>query len=119
MARGSRPQLPEQPVYLKIPREDAAERIAARIAKGKELTSRPIKNTSDFESTQKEYWTWTEYNEDLLRQMFTSPKLAEEYRGMFFGVAGERNLAEEITALHESINSRIRSLASIQERLEL
>lgn len=119
MPKKSRPEVPEQPVYLTIPREEAAERIAARIAKGEELKSRPIQNASGFESAQKEYWTWTEYNEELLRQMFTGPKVADEYRGFSFGFAGDRGLAEEIRCLHESINDSIRRLASIRERLEL
>jgi predicted nucleotide-binding protein len=66
------------------------------------------------------YWTWSEYNEEMLRRMFTSPKIAEDYSASFgFAVGRERYLEDEVEELHGSIDDKIRRLASINERLEL
>src|SRR5688572_21611624 len=72
-------QPPEPPLMLTLDRSDAEARITSRIQKGIELRERPIHNEDAYEAKQKEYWTWSEYNTEMLRQMFTSPKPAEEY----------------------------------------
>jgi predicted nucleotide-binding protein len=62
------------------------------------------------------------YNEEMLRQMFTSPKIADEYRRTGGGASmllREPHLSEQITALWRSIDDKIRRLTSIRERLEL
>lgn len=121
MARKSAPPPAEVPLYLAMSREEAHRRITERIERGSELKSRPIRSEQAFNEVQQAYWTWSEYNEEMLRRVFTSPKIAEEYSGSFgivFG-GGERYLEEEVRELHESIDGAIRRLTSIVERLEL
>jgi predicted nucleotide-binding protein len=102
-------------------REEASCKIQERIAAGVELKGRPIRDDQTFRDVQRDYWTWDEYNEELLQQMFTSPKIAEEYRRSFGIVAltRERYLEEKIDSLHQSIDDKIRRLTSVNERLEL
>jgi predicted nucleotide-binding protein len=103
-----------------MPREEASRKIGERIEGGAELKSRPISNAQALKDVQRAYWTWSEYNEEMLRRMFTSSKIAEEYSssvGVFFG--GQQPLGEEIAELHGSIDSKIRRLVSVKERLEL
>jgi predicted nucleotide-binding protein len=103
-----------------MPREEAAAKIATRVEAGKELKTRRITTFPEYTDVQKAYWTWDEYNEEMLRQMFTSPKMAAEYRGFSFGVAGgARHLLEETERLHEDIDAKIRQLESVRQRLEL
>jgi len=111
----------ELPLYLTMPREEAADKIAERIERGNELKTRPILSFQAHEEVQRAYWTWSEYNDEMLRRMFTSPKIAEEYSSSFgvFAVGGQRILQEEIKELHDSIDDKIRRLVSIKERLEL
>jgi len=121
MARKVAQPPPEVPLHLTVPREDASRQIGERIRKGTELRDRPIGNEKEFSDVQRDSWTWSEYNEQMLRQMFTSPKIAEEYRGWGSGVSlgGERFLEQEIEELHDSIDGKIRRLSSVNERLEL
>jgi predicted nucleotide-binding protein len=120
MARKT-PPAPELPLYLAVSREDAAQRIADRIKRGTELKARPISAKQILDQVQRDYWTWSEYNEEMLRRMFTTPKIAEEYSESFgaFVAGGQYYLQEEIDDLHKSIDAKSRRLASITERLEL
>lgn len=67
-------QAPEMPLYLAISRDEAARQIAERIKRGEDLKSRPMQNQPQFEEIQKQYWTWNEYNTEMLRQMFTTAR---------------------------------------------
>lgn len=121
MARKIAQPPPDVPLYLSVPREDASRQIGERIRKGTELKDRPIRSEKEFEDLERDSWTWNEYNEEMLRRMFTSPKIAEEYRewGGLVALGGERSLEEEIEELHDSINNKIRRLSSVNQRLEL
>jgi len=121
MARKTTPPAPELPLYLAVSREDAVQRIADRIKRGTELKTRPIQTKLVLDQVQRDYWTWSEYNEEMLRRMFTTPKIAEEYSASFgaFVAGGQYYLQEEINDLHNSIDGKIRRLASVTERLEL
>jgi hypothetical protein len=122
MARKSaQPPPPEQPLYLALPREEAAAKVTERMQRGEELKVRPITSSGAHSQVQRDYWTWSEYNEELLRRMFTSPKVAEEYSASIgiFAVGGPRHLDQEIEELHDEIDMKIRRLASIRGRLEL
>jgi predicted nucleotide-binding protein len=120
MARKTAQSAPDVPLYLALPREEASRKLTERMDGGAELRRRPISNAQALKDVQHAYWTWSEYNEEMLRRMFTSSKIAEEDSssvGFFFG--GERSLREEIEDLHGSIDSKIRRLTSINERLAL
>ena len=121
MAKRSAQQPPEPPVYLAMSRDAAATKISERTRAGEELKKRPITSLAEHSDVQKAYWTWSEYNEEMLRQMFTSSKIAEEYSSSigFFGAGGPRRLDAEIHELHEDIDTKIRRLTSIRDRLEL
>src|SRR5574341_912949 len=121
MARKIAQPPPDVPLYLSVPREDASRQIGERIRKGTELKDRPIRSEKEFEDVERDSSTWNEYNEEMLRRMFTSPKIAEEYRewGGLVALGGGRSPEEEIEELHDSINNKIRRLSSVNQRLEL
>jgi predicted nucleotide-binding protein len=121
MARRTAQPPAEVPLFLTMPREETSHKITERIESGIELKSRSIRDHQTFQDTQRSYWTWSEYNEEMLRQMFTSPKIAEEYGGFggIFAIGREPSLGEQIADLHRSIDSKVRKLTSVQERLEL
>jgi predicted nucleotide-binding protein len=120
MARKIPQRTPEMPLYLAVPREEATQKITERIKRGEDLKSRPMDTEERLKGVQKEYWTWDEYNIEMLRQMFTSAKIAVEYDppSHIFSL-GERSLQERIRDFHDSLDGKIRTLASIRERLEL
>ena len=73
-------QPPEMPLYLVIERDQAEQKIDERIQRGKEqLRDLALTSKQELTAVRQMYSTWDEYNEEMLRQMFTSPKLAEEY----------------------------------------
>lgn len=121
MARKRSSEPPESPLSLTMPRDEAIRRINDRIERGKELKARPIRSEQEFEDVQRAYWPWSEYNEDMFRHMFTNREIAEEYSSSlaFATLGGRRYLGQETKSLHDSIETKIRRLVSISERLEL
>jgi predicted nucleotide-binding protein len=111
---------------LKIPREDARERLLLRIQEGRKLIANPIQSGDQFNKVEEEQEKWRAYNRELLsRQLFTTDEYADEYRGSFklIHVAGDRYDTPSLTAfaarLNYSITNQVACLESIVERLEL
>jgi predicted nucleotide-binding protein len=120
MPKKPSPQPPDIPLYLTIARENANERITARIEKGRELKAHPIISMKELENVKSEFYIWSDYNEEMLRQIFTSERVAAEYRGISFGFSyGEQPLGDDIEHLQSQIEYKIHTLASVKERLEL
>jgi predicted nucleotide-binding protein len=65
-----------------------------------------------------QYYTWDDYNEQLLRSRFSTERLAMEYRGINFGFGGN-NEQEKLAELARDFNRKIRKLESIRKRLGL
>ena len=105
---------------LTIPRSDAREQLDDRLLRGEELLRRPINSGDDLEEVRREYYTWNDYNEELLRRIFTASAEANRYKGSF-GIAfgGPRTLAEGVRELHRDINMKLRRLESVREKLGL
>src|SRR5262249_35828257 len=69
---------------------------------------------------RQEYYTWTEYNEALLRRSFDIAEPADEYAwrpGIAFG--GAPPLPVQWAELHDDIKGKMRRLRSLQGRLPL
>jgi hypothetical protein len=117
------PEEPKPPFLLAIPREEAERRITERIEKATALKQVSITSFDSLERAEKEYKTWSSYNTELLKRLFTSPELAEEYARWYGGgiafVGEGRNLGREIGQYQENIDDKVHRLKSIRERLEL
>jgi len=88
--------------------------------RGRTLKEIPISSWETLDAAKKEYSTWSSYNHELLRQLFTNDELAAEYSRFYGAVLSmERNLGREIGEFHEDIDDKIHRLQSISERLEL
>lgn len=88
---------------LAVPREEAKQRIAAQIEKTKTVPNLSV-NEND------EARRWYEFTAELLRQIFTTDELSDEFTGRgSFGIGGD-----DISTGHY-----LRKLTSIYERLEL
>jgi hypothetical protein len=120
MARKTNAPTPPPPPELVVSREDAEAKIQDRIQKGQELRNREINAWDQLDGTRKDYYTWTEYNAELLKRLFTNDSLAQEYQGIAFGIGGSPlPLGEEVRFLRRDIDSKIRRLESLRERLEI
>jgi predicted nucleotide-binding protein len=118
-ARKSTPET-KAPALLTIGREEAREKIIDRIDKGKAIVGAEINTQNAFESMKQEYYKWDEYNEELLKRIFSTDELKDEYRGFFGSMfAHERSWFEELNDYRKSISEKIRLLESMVERLEL
>jgi predicted nucleotide-binding protein len=111
-------QSPENAKLLVSP-VDANERIQARIAKGEELEARQISSADELSEATREFYTWSDYNYELLKRIFTNDSFASEYRGVYVGGGSSRSFPEACSEYRSDVRFRIRRLSSIAERLEL
>jgi predicted nucleotide-binding protein len=111
----------KKPIKLLLPMGEATQKINDRISKGMDILSLPIRNTIELELAKKKYWTWNDYNREMLRRIFTNEELSEEYsyRIGITLINPDQSLGEKIKELQSDINSKIHRLSSIRERLEL
>jgi predicted nucleotide-binding protein len=105
---------------LTIPRAEAREQLDDRLLRGEELLRRPIGSNDDLQSVRREYYTWNDYNEELLRRVSTTSAEANRYKASIgISFVGPRTLAEDIRDLHRDINMKLRRLESVREKLDL
>jgi predicted nucleotide-binding protein len=123
MARkpASKTNEPERPIELSVSREEAKRRLVERIERGQELTKVQINTEDALESASHEYQKWSDFNTELLKQLFTTDALSKEYAWWGIAVAsmGRESLGQRIAKHHDSVREKLRRLDSIVERLEL
>jgi hypothetical protein len=106
---GGTPAPPERLPRLTVARSELEQQLQDRIALGEELLKRPITSEADLRSVRSDYYTWTEYNETLLRRSFTTSKPADDYRGgIIGGFGGPETLADQVRDLHGDIERHMR-----------
>ena len=73
------------------------------------------------EQARIEFTKWDKYNRDLLRKLFDSPEIAEEYNEVFgFAIPNrEPTLNEHLKIFRNDVQEKINRLESIKERLPL
>lgn len=117
---GFTPQPPKQLCELKVSQEEARTGLQDRIEEGIELTKRQIASLQEFDALEHDYEKWDSFNTELLKRLFTSDEMANEYA--WWGMVvhpREQSLREKVTDLFANINDKIHRLDSIIERLEL
>lgn len=114
---------PKKPLELLVLAENAIEKLAERIEKGKDIKNAAISSAQEFEDTRKLYYKWDSFNIELLKRLFTTEELSDEYNTSGFGTISvsmyEPSLGEKIQDFQEDIDSKIHALDSIIERIEL
>jgi predicted nucleotide-binding protein len=107
---------------LNVSREEAKTRLEDRIEKGRELKQIPIRSKPEYDQAYNAYSKWDSFNDELLKRIFTTHELAEEYSQYGFGIIAighVSSLGEDIVDLHKNIDRKIHRIDSIIERLEL
>ncbi|MCL4201450.1 MAG: nucleotide-binding protein [Pirellulaceae bacterium] len=111
---------PPAKTELTIDVSDAEGQLKDRVEKGRELLSSPIDGKEGLEQSRKLYYTWDEYNTTLLKRIFSTEELSQEYSYWgIMAVGGARSLAHEVKEFVGDVNDKIRRLESIIERLPL
>ncbi|MBX7133993.1 MAG: nucleotide-binding protein [Fimbriimonadaceae bacterium] len=108
------------PAKLTVPRSEAAAKLDERITIGEALLAKRIDSKGAFESVRHDYYTWSEYNRELLTRIFDTSQYQKEYDA-WGAMSGTMNptLNEEVARLQEDIASDCRKLRSLRDRLNL
>ena len=113
---------PKAPTELLVSREEAKSKLGERIQKGLEIKKAPINSEETLDAVRNEFRKWDAFNNELLKRIFTTDELSEEYRhwiGVGVSMLREPQLGEKIDRLHKDIDGKIHRIDSIIERLEL
>jgi len=106
---------------LQIPRSNAAKKIRTQIEEGKKLLAWEITNEAELKEAHHAMYTWSEYNEELLKRIVDTDELVKGYRliGIYGGSTGPTSFREEVEEFRSDVDYYVRSLQSILKRLEL
>jgi predicted nucleotide-binding protein len=121
MVRSTKSTRPlSQPLALRLPLDAAAAKIQAQINEGESLLSKQPSSVSELDAAKDERRIWSDYNIELLSQIFTSTVIAEEYSA-FYGASFslQPSFAELVEDHMDSIRTSLTRLRSIYRRLEL
>jgi predicted nucleotide-binding protein len=107
---------------LLVSADEAKAKLLDRIEKGQQFKVLKINSDKDFDTAQKSYNKWDDFNIELLRRQFTTAELSEEYSG--WAVVSsilmcELSLGEKIGDFHKIIDAKVHRIDSIIERIEL
>lgn len=117
MAR-TRPDEPDP--RLRIARSELDRQLGERIGLGQEFLDRQVSNADAVEELRREFYTWDEYNERLLRSRFSSGKVADAYRMVAFSFGGGLSTPQqELRSVHVDLTAQMRKLVSLRGQLEL
>lgn len=115
---------PKPVLELTMAREVVESKIQERIRKAKEeLKTISVSTREQYLAFRNEYYKWDSFNTEMLKRLFTTEELADEY-SWFAGFSSSSmmdtpTIAEDLAELHRDIDQRIHRLDSIIERLEL
>lgn len=111
---------PLPPAMLLVTKEEAAKQINKRIELGNKIKNYKINSLTELKDARSEFYSWTEFNEELLSRIFDNSSIKDGYRRTFgFAGGGEQPLTEEINEFRENVDYYLRKLVSIRDRLEI
>jgi len=107
---------------LTISRQEAVEKIDSRLKEGEKIRNMPTQSEQHLTHAWAEYKKWNDYNTTLLRGMFDTSEIADEYAKPTTNEKGfslSEALGDVMGYPGPSIQRGIDRLESIKERLEL
>lgn len=125
--RGAPLEVEGEPELL-VPRSHVDHELEVRIAQGEKLLEQTtasfnqaliLGSKGPYQDLRDEYYTWNDYNEQLLRSRFSTGKLADQYRGMLIPFGEGNNEREKLAGLAEDFKRQLRKLRSIRQQLTL
>lgn len=122
MARRTRTPTPQPPPVLTTSLAEAERLVDEQIAKGRELISTDIDNWEALKVARAKYYTWTEYVTELLRRIFSTSEISDEFKRavrMIYSVGGQPVLGDETQEFKSDAGVHVRRLESVRERLPL
>ena len=120
--RKSTPPEPKIKLELAASRDEAEQKITERLAKGGEIREIQINSPQELDAAKRDYGKWNDFNIELLKRLFTSEELSEDYdrwAGSMVMSLGVKHLGEKISDFHKEIEEKLYRLESMVVRLEL
>lgn len=126
MAKKTVKPIPErEPTYLIKSKVKFREELRERITLGEELLKTKMQTTDDFEKLKKEFYSWNDYNLELLKQSFNNPY--NEYRKHYndvgswggFITRGRTTPAQEIKDFNDKFTSKVDNLKKLVQKTDL
>jgi hypothetical protein len=102
-----------------VARAEATERLGERTELAQQMLDRQVSSPQGVGDLKNEFHTWHDYNDTLLRRLFTTPALADEYQPVMFASMGRRDPQRELQSVRVDIEHQQWNLVSIRSRLEL
>jgi len=112
---------PKPKTVLVVPLAQAKEKVFRQLDKGNEISKMEMRNEEEYKQVKAKHRIWSDYTEQLLKQIFNTDEMARKFSG-FFGVSfggGEPPLHKRIELFRDDILRDLERLASIYEQLEL
>ncbi len=103
---------------LRVPRDEAANKIQARIKGGEELLAQQPSSDVELKDLQEKQEIWSDYNRDLLTQLFTSSAVVDEYSAPPVMVLGY-DFTSAVERWRDSVETLLTRLRSIYGRMDL
>ena len=119
--RGKTPTGPPERPELTKPVAEAQRLLQEQIQKGTELLKRPMQSRDELGAVRRAFRNWEDYNKELLRRLFTTDELSDEFGAavrMVYSL-GESSLPEDISEFQSDSRARLRRLESISARVPL
>ncbi len=104
-----------------VPLEEAASLVGEQLERGRSIRDRHIQDRSTLGSAHSDYSTWVEYNRELLRRILSTTEVADDFgrSARMIYTLGPSSLREDLDEFRGDVETHLRRLESILERLPL
>lgn len=108
----------KEEVRITVSRKKAANLIQNQVENGEKILSYPISDEHSYKLAQESESYWIDYTNELLRKLFTSDRLQQEFQNSVRSWGIGMPFDAQVQQFHELLNVRITCLRSIFNRLE-
>jgi len=99
------------PVLL-VPVAQINDEIDERLGGAEELLGRDVETFDALTVAERDFATWDEVNQELLRRRFSNSEVAIKYETPHITMGGRGTVFQELESLHRRIGGQIRKLDS-------
>jgi predicted nucleotide-binding protein len=103
---------------LMVTRAHAERQLNARIDKARDLLELPIRSEADLKRARREYDKWDSYTETLLRKLFDTPEISEEYLAPT-RLFHHQSYTQRIDDYRHDVETKISRLEGLVDKLRL
>jgi predicted nucleotide-binding protein len=122
MAKRTTNQPERQPTKLTVGKEFFRQQLEQRIGIGEELLKRPIQTYDQLEKAREDYYSWNDYNSELLKQSFNNEfnEYKESYdHANFSPIIFGGQPRDEVKDFREDVDGKIGNLKQLIVKLDL